>query len=120
MSLPVALNVTNSLFAIQTDLPLPAGTCAVLMMDVLLPRSFPDHTSFRRPLGHTLAAGLRDRFRNCFLHLAQVVGTGCACLPESVSPRSLSTPLRSTAFTATMIEESDIRSADHSGRNMMA
>src|SRR5215204_3994021 len=32
VSLPVALNVTNSLFAIQTDLPLPGGTCVVLTM----------------------------------------------------------------------------------------
>src|SRR5215218_4149785 len=32
VSLPVALNVTNSLFAIQTDLPLPGATCVVLTM----------------------------------------------------------------------------------------
>src|SRR5918994_4817697 len=109
--LPVTLNVTNSLFAIQTDLPSPGGTYAVLTMDVLLPHSFADHTSSRRLLGRMLATSLRKRFRNCFRHPAQVVGTGCACLTESGSPRSLSSPLRSTAFTATMIEESDISSA---------
>src|SRR5215207_2104095 len=121
VSLPVALNVTNSLFAIQTDLPLPDGTCVVLTMRT---PSYPTPYSMiplsEGPFEHTLAAGLRERFSHFFLHPAQVAGTGCACLPESGSPRSFSTPLRSTAFMATMIEESDIRSADHSGRNMMA
>src|ERR687889_764058 len=46
VSLPVALNVTNSLFAIQTDLPLPGGTCVVL---TIWTPSYPHVTSLMIP-----------------------------------------------------------------------
>jgi hypothetical protein len=37
-------------------LPSPGGTCVVLMIDVLLPRSVSDHTSPPRPLERIVAA----------------------------------------------------------------
>ena len=48
VSLAVTLNVTNSLFAIQTDLPLPAGTCVVLT--IWTPSYPPDVPSLIIPL----------------------------------------------------------------------
>src|SRR5918998_2765117 len=61
-----------------------------------------------------------DASTKCVESLAYVAGED----PDDSSPdlgssRSSSTPLRSTALTATMIEETDIRSADHSGLSMM-
>jgi hypothetical protein len=45
--------------------------------------------------------------------------TGIAGAPVLGSCRSRSTRRSSTALTATMIDDTDINSADHSGRNMM-
>src|SRR5919112_2592076 len=58
----------------------------------------------------------RDASTKCVESLAYVAGED----PDDSSPdlgssRSSSTPLRSTAFTATMIEETDISSAENSG-----
>src|SRR5581483_4114148 len=52
-----------------------------------------------------------------FYHVAGAGGRGADGFPALGSPSSRSTRLSSTAFVATMIEESDMSSADHSGRS---
>ena len=51
------------------------------------------------------------------LHLAAYAATGTGA--GAGAPNSPSTRFSSTAFTATMIEDSDISSADHCGASMM-
>jgi hypothetical protein len=51
---------------------------------------------------------------------AHVAGEGSGDLPSDAgSSSSPSTPLRSTALTATMMEDTDINSAENSGLSMM-
>lgn len=51
---------------------------------------------------------------------AYVAGEGSGDLPSDPgSSSSPSTPLRSTAFTATIMEETDIKRAENSGLSMM-
>src|SRR3712207_340353 len=51
VSLPISLNVTSSLFDIQTDLPPSGGMCLTLTVNDLLPRFFRDDTSSQEVLG---------------------------------------------------------------------
>ncbi len=53
------------------------------------------------------------------LSVAPLGGVGMLVTGGATYPNSRSTPRNNTAFTATMIEERDIKSADHSGRSII-